>query len=203
MTAGFSDANEGGTVSNGAVAGTYAIPDPTMPRAILTITSGNTGDISNVIVYFADPALNFLDPNNGNAASGALLMDSDTDANGAGFVTVQAPPASNPILGNYALGMQINAEEGGEIDLVGQGFVDTSGNFTGTVDLADVGGNDLGAPASITFTGDANNPGRATGTGTIDSSGTLSFVVYQVSGAQGFIIENDTFEVAAGTTVSQ
>ena len=208
ITAGFSDINEGGNLANGAVTGTYAVPDTTLPRVIFTITGGNTGDVSNVIVYLTDPSLNLLDPNNTAAESAGLLMDSDTDANGAGYVLAQAPPASSSFAGNYGAGLQVDSETDDEADLVGQGFADSSGDFTGTFDEGLVGGPTTGnAVATVTpITPDPSNPGRATFTATIanvDGGGTLSFVLYGVSSAQGLLVETDTFEVAAGTTASQ
>ena len=81
ITTGIDDASEGGALTSAtAVAGTYSVPDPAMPRVVFDITSGNSGAIENVHAYLADPSVNFLDPNNtAAAASGALLMDSDVD----------------------------------------------------------------------------------------------------------------------------
>ncbi len=201
ISSGFSDINEAGTVTNGAVAGTYAVPDPTEPRAIVTITSGNTGDISNVILYLADPANNFLDPDGPLIGSGALLMDSDVNANGTGLVVEQSPATFQ---GNFAIGLSADTEQTFESDLIGQGFSDGTANIAGTASFSSVGNPPaIDVPVAFTFVADPTVPGRFTGTLTVNGGGALTMVYYQVSSTQTAVIEVDSFEVVDGYLIHQ
>ena len=170
ITAGFSDANEGGTLSNGAVTGLYGFPSDfagnTLPRYIAEIDSGNSGDLQFFFVYLADPALNVLDTNNTLLGAGAMILEADGDANGAGTVIEQSPATFQ---GNFAVGIQFDAEFDEE-DLVGQGFSDGVSTINGNVDLAIVGDFATGVPTVITFTADPDNPGRFTGTVELSSA---------------------------------
>ena len=161
---GFADANEGGLLSSGAVAGTYAVPDSTMPRVVVTLAPGTgstfTTDVSNVIVYLTDPALNVLDPTNPIVGAGAIAMEADATANGVGYVIEQSPATQS---GNYAVSAQTNALSA-ESDLVGQGLSDGSANIAGNADQDVLGTTTSDAPLALTFAADPNNPGRFTGT---------------------------------------
>ncbi len=204
LTAGFSDANEGGNVTNGALTGVYGFPSDfasnTLPRYIVQITNPNTPDLVNFFTYLVDPTINVLDPNNPIVGAGSLIMDTDGDANGAG-VSVEQSPAT--FQGNYAIGLQFDAELGEEEDTVGQGFSDGVSTITGNSDLGFVGGNALALPTTVTFTADPNNPGRFTGTIFFGSSTPLDFVFYQASSTQLVTTGVDDTFVAVGSLIHQ
>ena len=203
ITVGVDDANEGGAVMSAApITGTYAVPDPTMPRVIFTITGGNSGAIQNVIVYLTDPTLNTFDVNNAAASSAGLLMDSDTTANGTGFVLQQAPTSASTFTGNYGLNFQVDAQTAGEMDVTGQGLSDGTSVFNGTGDFAALGSTVPGDPFAGTWAADPVNAGRLTLTETYTTSGAFDFALYQVSGAQLIKIGLDA-DPAIGILVSQ
>ena len=203
LTGGFSDANEGGNVTNGAVTGLYGFPSDfagnTLPRYLVEIDSGNSGDLVFFFSYLVDPTINVLDPNNPIVGAGSLIMDTDGDANGAG-VSVEQSPAT--FQGNYAIGVQFDAEFD-EVDVVGQGFSDGSSTITGNVDEADVGGSATGVPTVVTFAADPNNPGRFTGTVEFSSATPLDFVFYQASSTQLVTTGVDDTFVAIGSLIHQ
>ncbi len=201
LATGFSDSNEGtAIIANGAVAGTYSIPDSTMPRVAIVLTAGNSGDLINFFAYLVDPTINILDPNNAIVGAGALLMNSDGSNNGAGYVIEQSPATFQ---GNYAVSEQFDSQTAVEIDGVGQGFSDGTANVLGNID-----GNELGAPApglalTMTFAPDAANPGRMTGTFQFDAGTVVNIVYYQASSTQVFTTEVDAVAVSNGYVVHQ
>ena len=202
---GFSDANEGGFLSSGAIAGTYAVPDSTLARVVLTIApgagSGFTTDVSNVIVYLTDPALNVLDPTNPIVGAGAIAMEADGTTNGVGNVIEQSPATQS---GNYAVSAQTNALSA-EADLVGQGLSDGSANISGNADQDLLGTLTPDAPLALTFAADPNNPGRFTGTLGFNGGTPVDIVYYQASSTQLVVIESDitTSDVSVGYLLTQ
>jgi hypothetical protein len=202
ITAGVDDANENGVLTSAAtVTGTYAVPDPTMPRVVFTITGGNSGAIQNVIVYLTDPTLNLFDVNNSAASAAGLLMDSDPTANGVGFVMQQAPPSASTFSGNYGLNFQFLAETTDEIDVTGQGLSDGTSVFNGTGDVAALGAPDPNDPMAGTFAADPVNAGRLTLTEVFTTAGSIDFALYQVSSAQ--VIKVGVDAPAVGILISQ
>ncbi|MGA8073166.1 MAG: hypothetical protein WB995_06785 [Candidatus Acidiferrales bacterium] len=204
ITTGIDDASEGGALTSAtAVAGTYSVPDPAMPRVVFDITSGNSGAIENVFAYLADPAVNFFDPNNtAAAASGALLMDSDVTANGTGFLVEQAPAAASTFAGNYAFDFQLNALEN-ELDITGQGFSDGTSTITGNGDFNFVGGTSVTEPLAGTFAADPDNPGRITAAYVFDPTGELDVVMYQITSSQLVVVGALPGNITVGTVISQ
>jgi len=203
ITAGVDDANEAGLVTSAApVTGTYAVPDPTMPRVVFTLTGGNSGAISNVIVYLADPTLNLYDVNNAAASSAGVLMDSDATATGTGFVLQQAPTSASTFAGNYGLNFQFAAELSNEVDVTGQGFSDGTSVFNGTGDVAAFGTTDPNDPIAGTFAADPVNAGRLTITEVFTTAGTVDFALYQISSDQLVKVGLD-IDPAIGVLISQ
>ena len=188
---GFADANEGGFLSSGAIAGTYAVPDPTSARVVVTLAPGTgstfTTDVSNVIVYLTDPALNVLDPTNPLVGAGAITMEADGTTNGVGNVVEQSPASQT---GNYAVSAQIDALST-ESDLVGQGLSDGTANIAGNGDENQFFTPVPDEPLALTFAADPNNPGRFTGTVSFNGSTPVDIVYYQVSSTQLFVIQAD------------
>jgi len=202
---GFADANEGGFLSSGAIAGTYVVPDPTQPRIVLTLAPGTgstfTTDVSNIVVYLTDPALNVLDPTNPIVGAGAIAMEGDNTTNGVGYVVEQSPASQT---GNYAVSTQTNALAF-EADLVGQGLSDGSANITGNADQDLLGTLTPDAPLALTFAADPNNPGRFTGTLGFNGGTPVDIVYYQASSTQLVIIQADptSSDVAVGYLLTQ
>jgi len=202
---GFADANEGGTLSSGAVTGTYTVPDSTIPRVVVALApaaaSTFTTDVSNVIVYLTDPALNLLDPNNAIAGSGAILMEADGVTNGVGYGIEQSPATFQ---GNLAINLQFDQLTNIEADEEGQGFSDGTATITGTTDLDSSFTLNPGLATTLTFAADAANPGRFTGT--IDfGAGPGVLVYYQASSTQiVYIFADPSFsDTAVGYLVHQ
>jgi hypothetical protein len=205
LSAGFADASEAGTISSGAVTGTYTVPDSTLPRAVVDLAiAGGTGNIEFFDVYLTDPALNLLDPNNTAVQSGALLMENDATANGIGFVIEQADPSTSTVAVNYGINLQLDPETGFESDFVGQGVSDGAGNINGNLDFSAVGTPATTVASVMTFAADGANPGRATGTIDI-GTGPGALVYYQVTTAQVvFIFADPTFiDAGVGFMISQ
>ncbi len=207
ITSGVDDFSEGGAITSAApVTGTYSVPDPTVPRVVFAITGGNSGDVANVYAYLSDPSVNFLDPRNGVPASGALLMDSDPDANGTGLVVEQAPTSASTFAGNYAFNFQLNAQFN-ELDVTGAAFSDGTANFTGTADLSAIGfGTDNGDTFVATFAADTANPGRITASEvdtTVFGALDLDLALYQISSDQLISIGLTSNNITVGTLVSQ
>jgi hypothetical protein len=201
LTTGFSDSNEGTTtIANGAVAGTYSVPDPTMPRVLVTITAGNSGDLINFIAYLVDPTLNVLDPNNPIVGAGTLFLNNDTTNNGSGYVIEQSPATFG---GNYAVNQQYFAETAEEIDAVGQGFSDGAAMITGNIDANTLGTPLPGLPLAITFAADPANVGRFTGTIELDGGAAVDIAIYQASTTQVFDTETDDIAVSNGYLIHQ
>jgi hypothetical protein len=203
---GFADANEGGFLSSGAIAGTYVVPDPTQPRIVLTLAPATgstfTTDISNIVVYLADPALNLLDPTNPIVGGGAIVLEGDNTTNGIGYVIEQSPSTQS---GNYAVSTQTDALFGPEADLVGQGLSDGTANITGNADQDDLGVLTPDAPLALTFAADPNNPGRFTGTLGFNGGTPVDIVYYQASSTQLVVIQADptSSDVAVGYLLTQ
>jgi hypothetical protein len=201
LASGFSDSNEGtAIISNGAVTGTYAVPDGTMPRVLFTFATGNSGDLINFIGYLVDPTLNVLDPNNPIVGAGLLFLNNDTSNNGAGYVIEQSPATFG---GNYAVNQQYDAQTALEIDAVGQGFSDGSSMINGNIDANTLGAPLPGLPLAITFAADPANVGRFTGTIALDGGATVAIVFYQASTTQVFDTEVDDIAVSNGYLIQQ
>jgi hypothetical protein len=131
------------------------------------------------------------------------------------MIVPQVTPAPSKLAGNYAVNFTSAPNAGTEADLTGQVVADLSGNLNGTADYA----NDAGSSTSFsttnaaytgTFTPDANNPGRLTGT-VLLTGGTLQFVpggvtqnlsYYQADDSRTFVVETDA-NVAIGFLMHQ
>jgi len=206
ITGGFSDANEDGDVNSAAVTGVYGYPSDfagsTLPRAVLEFDTGNGdgGDLEFYFAYIVDPSINILDPNNAIVGAGTLLFDANEFATGTGAAVEQSPAT---LQGNYAVGVQVDAETGDQEDIVGQGFSDGVSTITGNTDAGFLGGNALALPTTISFTADPDNPGRFTGTIFIGSSSPVDFVFYQASSTQLVSTGVDDFFVANGYLIHQ
>jgi hypothetical protein len=193
FTAGVADANDAGTASFASIAGQarYAIAgDGTgtldLPGAVDTL-----GSVSFLVIFAVDPTLNLFDPNSPSGGGGALVMDYDTSAVGAGFIV---PQSSGAFAGNYAINLQFVGT--GENDWVGQS-VATGGGLMGTVDINSAGATSAGVSLTGSFTADVTHAGRWTGSFTVNNT-THLITYYQVSGSRFVLLDTDSADIGIG-----
>lgn len=204
ITAGIMDLNAFGVPSTISLAGsTYSIAGS--PRGSVIGPAGQTYNI-----YLTDPTLNLLDPNNPTGAGGALLLETDV-ADTIGVVIPQTDTTAT-LAGGNALILSDQDNLGGccnyDGGYTGQLTVSTTnaGTFAGEGDFQGQGPSNatpIVGPLSGTFSADAANPGRFTGTITTapafplapvgnTTPGTENVAFYLANGSQGFVIETDT-----------
>ena len=205
VTAGFTDVNDDGSATNGSIAGS-TFSSFVSGRGSLTLSGGVSSDVTEFQVYLVDPSVNILDPTLSMGGGGALLLDSDANAVGAGAIIPQAnSPSFN---GNYGENLQALDQNLDEVDMTGQVIATGSSSLSGTGDLNNFGtGQLLPAQAlSGTITADGSHTGRFTGTLTIGSSGTLNLVYYQATNSQIVLVDVDTgntAEIGTGVLLQQ
>ncbi len=199
FSAGYADTDDGGTYEKGSIAGTavYSIAGNGTGTLTLPGTPSTTEDVSALVIFATDPALNLYDPNNTSGGGGALILDYDSGAFGTGYIV---PQTSGTFSGNYATNLQF-FNTAGEEDFVGQTAASGS-SLTGTVDLNDDG---VTAPAT-TFSGsysaDTTNTGRYTGSFTVGSN-SYNITYYQVSAGELFIMDTDSSDLGNGFMETQ
>ena len=194
LAAGVADANDAGTATFSSIAGqaVYSIAGDGTGTLTLPGTVDSLGSVSSLLIFAVDPAINLCDPNSANGGGGALVMDYDNSAVASGFIV---PQSSAPFEGNYAVTLQF-VGSGGENDWVGQSAA-SGGALTGTVDINDVGATSAGVSLAGSFTADAVNMGRWTGSFTVN--GTIHHIsYYQVSGTLFVIVDLDSADVGIG-----
>jgi hypothetical protein len=204
---GFADVDENGVVTTAAFTGTYSLDSHGFGS--ITITPGNTQDISALGLYLTDPTINFSDPNSpaGPADAGlcGLLLDLDSKIRGGSGVLILPGSGVNAPTGNFAFSMQ-TAKTSNEADAVG--VVTISGtSITGTEDLNDVfntlssTGLNAGISVNGTLVADPVNAGRSTlplavTVGTPPP--TFNLVLYQASNTQIIVLDADTTQYGLG-----
>ena len=202
---GFADVNENGQATAAAFTGTYTMASN--GYGSITITPGNTQDVSALGLYLADPTINFADPNSSASNGGGLfgvIIDLDTKIVGTGELIVPgahvAPPA-----GNFALQLQAT-NTGHEVDAVGAGSASGTA-ITGTEDLNDVFNTGIKTALSYTATlsADTSNAGRFLIQGSLASTPaqTQDLVLYQISSTQFLAVETDSSQFGAGILEQQ
>jgi hypothetical protein len=204
VTSGFADVDENGTVTSAAVTGTYTVD--ANGYGTITLTPGNTQDISVLGLYLADPTINPTDPNSpADAGLCGLLLDLDTKVTGSGWLIL--PSSGTPTFtGSFSTGSQFSTSNN-ELDSVGIATV-AGTTFTGTENLNDLFNTGLNSAISVsgTFVPDATHAGRFTIPIVVSlptNPPTLKYVVYQASSTQFFTIEVDTTQFATGTMQKQ
>ncbi len=204
VPSGFADVDEQGSVTSAAVTGTYTVNGS--GYGTITLTPGNTQDISVLGLYLADPTINPTDPNSpADAGLCGLLLDLDTKVTGSGWLILPSSGAQT-FTGNFSTGSQSSAANN-EMDSVGIATVSGT-TFTGTENLSDLFNTGLNPAisASGTFVPDATHAGRFTIPVLVSlptNPPTLKYVVYQASSTQFFTIEVDTTQFATGTMQEQ
>jgi hypothetical protein len=194
ITAGAVDTNNAGTRTSSSIAGlaSYAINGDGTGTLTLPVSVDTLGNIHSLVIFAIDPAINILDPNSATGGGGALVMDYDVNAVGTGCIV---PRTSGAFDGNYALNLGFVSSIGAT-DWVGQ-TVAASGNLTGSVDINASGATSAGVALTGTFTADAGNAGRWTGTFTVSSTHyTISY--YQVSPTLFVIVDMDSTVIGIG-----
>jgi len=151
--------------------------------------------LANFGVYLTDPGLNLADPNNTAGGGGALTTNLDVNSLGDGIVVPQATGAS--FAGNFAFNQDGLAEtttpSTDVFDFVGQVLSDGVSAYAGLADDNDLGtnaGQSAGVSVTGTFAADTANPGRATGTVTVNGATTpQTLTFYQAT--SGFTVHVD------------
>jgi hypothetical protein len=201
---GFADVDENGVVTKAAFTGTYTVDSH--GYGSITITPGNTQDISVLGLYLTDPTINFSDPNSpADAGLGGLLLDLDPKIPGGSGVLILTGSGVNPPTGNLAFSMQ-TANTSNEADAVGV-FTISGSSITGTEDLNDVfktlssTGLDAGISVNGILVADPANAGRftlplAVTVGTPPP--TFNLVLYQASNTQIIVLDADNPQYGLG-----
>ncbi|MGC1684476.1 MAG: hypothetical protein WA734_02540 [Candidatus Acidiferrales bacterium] len=202
FSSGVTDINEGDGVPvlAGALTGdTYTVNAD--GYGSVQLLGGTTDTLANFGVYFADPALNVVDPNNTAGGGGAVMLDLDADTLGSGFVVPQA--ASATFAGNYAIikdGVYDTGSGAENFDFVGQVVSGGVSMLTGTVDYNDLFNTGLnpGVTFNATYTPDTTNPGRATSTVTIGTATPVVFNVTSYTASSSLVVDVNTDSSASG-----
>ena len=203
VTAGFADINDDGSATNGSIAGS-TFSSFVSGRGSLTLNGGVSSDVTEFQVYLVDPSVNILDPTLSTGGGGALLLDSDANAVGAGAIIPQAnSPSFNGAYGANLQAITASNENFAEIDLTGQVTASGGTSLTGTGDLNNFG--DLLPSQTLTGTisADGSHAGRFTGTLMIGSFGTLNLVYYQATNSQIVVVEVDGGTIGTGVLLTQ
>lgn len=201
---GFADVDGNGIVTKAAYTGTYTLDSHGFGS--ITITPGNTQDISVLGLYLTDPTINFSDPNSpADAGLCGLLLDLDSKVRGGSGVLILPGSGVTAPTGNFAFSMQ-TANTSNEADAVGV-FTISGTSITGIEDVNDVfktlfsTGLDAGISVSGTLVADSTNPGRFTlplvvTVGTTPP--TFNLVLYQTSNTQIIVLDADTTQYGLG-----
>jgi hypothetical protein len=200
---GFADVNENGHVTSAAFTGTYTVAST--GYSSVTITPGNTQDISTLGLYLTDPSVNFADPNASASAGGGLcgvIIDLDTKLVGSGSLII---PGTGTPSGNFAVKLQAS-NTNNEVDSVGVASISGTA-ITGAQDINDLfnAGQKTALATSGTLTADTTNAGRFTTQLSVATTpaSTLKFAIYEVSSTQLVDVELDTTQFGAGLLEQQ
>ncbi len=174
------------------------------------VVSGD-GDFTTWGVYFVDPAVNVVDPNNSSGGGGALIIQLDPDNVGAGFLTPQTATALTGV--NNATDFAALNGTGDFINTVGQ-VVGGNSTATGTTSVNDINPitpsstQTSGASVSGTYTADSANAGRYTLSITVGGEAAPeSRVAYVTSSGLAVMVDVDSsasfFQSGSGTVQGQ
>jgi hypothetical protein len=157
-------------------------------------------------VYMIDPNLNLLDPSNPNGGGGGLMLETDSNAFDNGMIATES--AGN-LSGNYAMdwryrpGTVNGFSNNFDVAVTAAVAIGPGGTFSGEGEWDVVmSGLAPDQPMNGTFTADANNPGRYTGTFSPSPDDDLPTSYYQISNSQLVMLEMDS-AVADGFLVKQ
>jgi hypothetical protein len=202
---GFADVNEHGQVTSAPFTGTYTMG--ANGYGSVTITPGNTQDVSALGLYLADPTINFADPNSTSVGGGGLvgvIIDLDTKIVGTGLLISPQAGAAAPS-GNFALQLQ-SSNTNKELDALGVASVSATA-VTGFENLNDVlnAGLKSALTSTATLTPDTAHPGRFQAQVSLANTPvqTQKLVLYQVDATQFLVLEADTTQFGAGILEQQ
>jgi hypothetical protein len=189
-----------------------------------TLTLMDAAGTSEFNLYVVDSSIDILDPNNSGpnfhpgAAGNALMLHTDSDINGTGFLFERVGQAVPLFLAGYAIQLRnstITNSAADEVDLVGLVSADGSANFvSGLVDYDRDGSSAAVLNTSVTgdFGRDTNgNVRHYTGSITIptpksagaypfilSSAATFSVSYYRVSATETFVLQTDSSANSSG-----
>ncbi len=194
VVSGVVDTNDAGTTTFSSIAGlaTYTIEGSGAGSLILPATVDTAGNISNLVIFAVDPAINVLDPSSPSPGGAALVMEFENHAMATGYIV---PRSSGAFGGSYALGLR-HFNFSSRTNWVGQAEVTESG-LSGIVDINDNGATSPGVIPSGTHSADAANAGRWTGV--LARSGSSHAIrYYQVSPSRCIILDMDSTHAGIG-----
>jgi hypothetical protein len=194
VVSGVVDTNDAGTPTFSSIAGlaTYTIEGSGAGSLILPATVDTAGNISNLVIFAVDPAINVLDPNSPSPGGAALVMEFEDHAMATGYIV---PRSSGAFGGSYALGLRyfdFNNQTSG----VGQTEV-TGGGLSGSADINDNGATAPAVILSGTHSADAANEGRWTGALALGGS-SHAIRYYQVSPTCCIVLDMDPTHAGIG-----
>jgi hypothetical protein len=194
VVSGVVDTNDGGMTTFGSIANlaSYAIAGDGSGSLALPATVDSAGNVSSLVVFAVNPAINILDPNSASGGGGALVMDYESSAVATGYIV---PRSSGAFEGSYALALHTSGSDD-EINWVGQ-TVAASGGLTGNADTNDNGVTSPGLTLTGTYAADAANAGRWTGALTVGGSHRV-ISYYQVSSTRFVIVDLDPTNIGIG-----
>jgi hypothetical protein len=192
LTNGFTDENLGLNVVSDTLTGTYAVDSSGTGRAPAITNFGTSG---------AGPTLIFYLTGNGNPP---LVLNTDTFSLGGG---IAYPQAAGPFSfnGNYGMNFDAVDSSGDESDGTARVIANgTAGTFAGTADVNVLNSGTITPKPNLSVSGTftSSSDGRFPSTLTVNTL-TVSTALYIVDATQGFIIENDSQQVALGSFVTQ
>ena len=222
ISRGISDANMGGTPAlfekGKPVTGSWAGIEPTLT---LVDAAGN----SAFNLYVVDLSIDILDPNNSGpnfnpgAAGNALMLHTDGNINGTGFLFEGVGQAVPLFQAGHAIQLRnstITNSAADEVDLVGVVSGDGSGSFvSGLADYDRDGSSSSVAVLNASVTGDfardTSNVRHYTGSITIptptsagaypfipSSAATFSVSYYRISATETFVLQTDSSANSSG-----
>lgn len=194
VVSGVVDTNDAGTPTFSSIAGlaTYTIGGDGAGSLILPATVDTAGNISNLVIFAVDPAVNVLDPNSPSPGGAALVMEFENHAMATGYIV---PRSSGAFGGSYALGLRYYTFTS-QASCAGQTEV-TGGGLSGSVDVNDNGAASPGVILSGTHSADAANEGRWTGSLALGGS-SHAVRYYRVSPATCIILDMDPTHAGIG-----
>ena len=194
VVSGVVDTNDAGTATFSSIAGlaSYTIDGNGAGSLTLPATVDTAGNISNLVVFAVDPAINVLDPNSPSPGGAALVMEFENHAMATGYIV---PRSSGAFGGNYALGLRF-FDFISQTNWVGQSEV-AGGGLSGSADINDNGATSPGVILSGTHSADAANGGRWTGVLTLGGS-SHAIRYYQVNPTCCIILDVDPSHAGIG-----
>jgi hypothetical protein len=186
-TSSVEDINDGGTVSEvGNINGTYsAISGGRSVITLNTFVNGNAGLGCNGCLFAAYPS-----------TAGTQLLEIDN----AGVTTgVAYAQSATTLADSEGYGMNLSGNNGGEEDDIAE-FTNSSGSFTGVIDVNDGGQLMFAQKFTSTYAADTTVPGRGVVT---PGSNAFNLVTYVVDSSRTVFVETDSTQVGLGAFVQQ